>query len=275
MLDKLKENHFSFFRILFGAYLCIHLAMLIPYASEIWSSDGILPEASFNLTNGVFPNILNYFDSPLQVTLFVCILTICSIFITIGYKRALFAFILWYGWVCLFDRNNLISNPGIPFVGWLLLCCSLIPSGEGLSVSKVKKDWKLPKILFIGAWVIMAVSYTLSGIDKFNSPSWFDGTAILHLLNNPLARDWFIRDFLLLLPKELIYLMTWSILALEILFLPFSIWSKTRKYAWLLMVIMHFGILLIVDFADLTFGMLMIHAFTLDVNWIQSKKTEN
>ena len=196
MLNKLKENHFSFFRILFGAYLCIHLAMLIPYASEIWSSDGILPEASFNLTNGVFPNILNYFDSPLQVTLFVCILTICSIFITIGYKRALFAFILWYGWVCLFDRNNLISNPGIPFVGWLLLCCSLIPSGEGLSVSKVKKDWKLPKILFIGAWVIMAVSYTLSGIDKFNSPSWFDGTAILHLLNNPRARDWFIRDFL-------------------------------------------------------------------------------
>ena len=269
MLDKLKENSFSVFRILFGIYLCIHLAMLIPYASEIWSNNGILPEASSNLTNGIFPNILNYLDAPFQVTLIVSLLTLCAVFITIGYKRTLFSFILWYGWVCLFDRNNLISNPGIPFIGWLLLCCAIIPSGEALSVSKAKKEWKLPRILFIGAWAIMAISYTLSGIDKFNSPSWFNGSAILHLLNNPLARDWFLRDFLLSLPKVLIYLMTWSILTLEILFLPLSIWSKTRKYAWLLMVLMHFGILLIVDFADLTFGMLMIHGFTFDKNWIK------
>ena len=32
---------------------------------------------------------------------------------------------------------------------------------------------------------------------------------------------------------------------------------------------MHIGIVLIVDFADLTFGMLMIHWFTLDPDWFR------
>jgi len=34
---------------------------------------------------------------------------------------------------------------------------------------------------------------------------------------------------------------------------------------------MHLGILLIIDFADLTIGMLMIHAFTFDSRWLNKK----
>lgn len=35
------------------------------------------------------------------------------------------------------------------------------------------------------------------------------------------------------------------------------------------MVAMHLGILFVVDFADLTFGMLMIHLFTFDPDWLK------
>jgi hypothetical protein len=36
-------------------------------------------------------------------------------------NAGIFAFILWYQWACLLNINVFISNPGIPYVGWLLL----------------------------------------------------------------------------------------------------------------------------------------------------------
>jgi predicted DCC family thiol-disulfide oxidoreductase YuxK len=118
----------------------------------------------------------------------------------------------------------------------------------------------------------MSLAYTISGIDKLMSASWFDGSAIHHLLTNPLARNTPLRLLFLELPKPIIQLMTWSILAIEVLFLPLALTPKTRKWIWFAMVLMHLGILVIVDFADLTFGMLMIHLFTFDENWFSSKK---
>jgi len=264
---------FSLFRIILGIYLTIHFLLLIPYGTEIWSNLGILPEASLNLTHGFFPNILNQFDDPWMIKIFLGLAALLSVLFTAGVKRQWVAIFLWYIWVCLFDRNNLISNPGIPFVGWLLLCSAFIPSGEPWSWTRtVRKDnWEFPKIIFAGAWIIMALSYTLSGLDKMMAPSWQDGTALFHLLENPLARDWWFREALLLLPMPVLKLMAWGILALEILFLPLALFGKTRKWVWLVMILMHLGILLVIDFADLTLGMLMIHWFTFDSRWFKAK----
>jgi len=274
-LKNYSPYQFSFFRIILGAYLAIHFAMLQRYAAEIWSNVGLIPDAALNLTHGYFPNILSLIDSPLFVQLFVCALFICSLLFMLGIQRQITSLLLWYGWVCLFDRNNLISNPGLPFVGWILLCCAAVPKGEPLSLFTQKnEDWQFPKILFIGAWVIMSVSYSISGFDKFNSPSWRDGNAIIHLLNNPLARDWSLRTFFLSFPDWLLHIMTWSILFIEIAFLPLAIWNKTRKWIWLLMILMHIGILFIVDFADLTLGMLMIHWFTFDADWLKPARSK-
>jgi len=162
----------------------------------------------------------------------------------------------------------LISNPGIPFVGWLLLANALVPIGEPFCLGK-KTDagWKMPGILFYGAWLIAGLAYLASGIDKLGSPSWLDGSAILHLLHNPLARDWACREFLLTLSPSLISWLTWGTLALEIGFVVLCIFRKARALAWMLIMSMHLGILSLVSFADLTFGMLMIHFFTFDPRW--------
>lgn len=267
---------FSLFRILLGFYLFIHFVYLIPYASEIWSSNGILPEASLNLTYGFFPNLLNSLDSPIFVTVFVSTLALLSLLFCFGLQRNFLAIILWYGWACLFNRNNLISNPGIPFIGWLLLVSALIPRGEPWSLSNYKNEnWNLPKPLIIGAWLIMSISYSISGFDKLISSSWADGTAIHHLLSNPLARNTGLRELLLSLPLSIIQLMTWSILAIEVLFLPLALFRTTRKWIWFAMLLMHLGILILVDFADLTFGVLMIQFFTFDSEWIKARKLEN
>ena len=150
---------------------------------------------------------------------------------------------------------------------------AVIPKGEPLSITKSKSEvpWAMPAILFLGAWALMSIGYTISGIDKFQSPSWRNGTAIYHLLENPLARDWWLRDELIKLPESIIKIKTWGVLFIEMAFLPLAIFKVTRKWIWLAMIGMHLGILMIVDFADLTIGMLMIHWFTFDSNWIKAK----
>ncbi|MBT8343570.1 MAG: DUF393 domain-containing protein [Sulfurovum sp.] len=261
---------FAFFRVIFGLYLLIHFIYLIPVSGEIWSSSGLISDVKLNLTYGVFPNILYLFDSTFAVTLFVSIMALLSFFVMIGFFRRTSSLLLWYGWACLFHQNNLILNPGLPMVGWLLLALTLIPQGEGWGVEKINKRWSMPPILFWGAWVIAGISYTISGLDKAMAPSWIDGSAITHLLYNPLARDYFVRDFLLSTPEIFRQTLTWSALVLEIGFGLLVIFSKTRLYAWFMIMTMHLGILLIVDFPDLTLGVIMIHLFTFDSNWFKS-----
>jgi len=275
-MKSYSTYQFALFRIIIGLYLVVHFFSLVAYAPEIWSNQGIISDPTINLTYGIIPNLLGILSSPIQTQIFIFILGALSIVFTVGYHRRIVSILIWYGWICLFDRNNFINNPGIPYIGWLLLCLAVIPSGEKWSLSKSinPTDWKMPKVLFYGGWALMAIGYTISGFDKLQSPSWQDGSAIFHLLENPLARDWWLRELLLTFPEFILKLITWSSLALEILFLPLALIPFTRKWIWILMIFMHCGILLIVDFADLTLGMLMIHWFTFDSRWLSSKPKE-
>ncbi len=272
-LKKYTATQFACFRIIFGSYLLIHFIGLLSHAADIWSNIGLMADSSLNLTHGKFPNMLEIFDSPLFIQFFIILMAICSFCIIIGFFRRSAALILWYGWACLFHRNNLIANPGLPMVGWLLLAIAIIPIGEPFCFRKKQNmpPWQMPPPLFWGAWAIVAVAYTISGIDKFMAPSWRDGSALLHLLDNPLARNWFVRDLMKALPSECIRLMTWSALILEISFGPLCLFRKTRMLAWFSIISMHLGILMVINFADLTLGVIMIHLFTFDPDWFKPK----
>ena len=271
---KYPRAQFAFFRMIFGFYLLVHFLMLVPVASEIWSNAGLISDVKLNLSYGVFPSILYLFDTPFAVTLFVSVLALLAFFVMIGFYRRTASLLLWYGWACLLHQNNLILNPGIPMVGWLLLAFVIIPKGEGWGVEKEEASWYMPPILYWGAWLIAGISYTISGLDKAMAPSWQDGSAMTHLLNNPLARDYFIRDFLLSTPEIFRQILTWVALVLEIGFGVLVLFSRTRFYAWCMIMVMHLGILLIVDFPDLTFGVMMLHLFTFDSRWFSVEKKE-
>lgn len=224
------------------------------------------------MTHGIFPNLLGRLDSPIQVQLFLGLLTLLSIALTLGVLRPVVSVVLWYGWVCLFNRNNLILNPGLPYVGWILLLLAVIPRGEPIALFSPKKEgWQMPKLLYWGAWALMLVGYTISGFDKLGAPSWRNGEAISILVDNPLARDWFVRSIFDAAPMWMTKTMTWSVLGIEIIsaFMIFHRW--TRKIIWFALLGMHLGILLIVDFADLTLGMLMIHFLVFDASWLKPK----
>jgi predicted DCC family thiol-disulfide oxidoreductase YuxK len=115
----------------------------------------------------------------------------------------------------------------------------------------------------------MALAYSYSGYTKLVSPSWTDGTALAYVLQNPLARPTWLREALLALPPVFLQLATWGGLLLELLFAPLALARRARPWIWSLMVLMHLGLLTIVDFADLTYGMLFLHGFTFDPAWIR------
>jgi predicted DCC family thiol-disulfide oxidoreductase YuxK len=180
---------FGMFRIIFGSYLFIHFLYSLPFSKDIWRSGGLLA---------------------------------LSLLLILGVKRRWVSFVLCFVWAYLFYTHNLMSPPGIQMVACLLLAMSLIPSGEALVYGNLKgnREWKLPKILFFGAWAIVAIS---------------------HLLYNPLS--------------------------LEIGVVILCIFRKTRFYAWLASLGIHFGILSLVNVPDLTFGVIMIHLFIIDPTW--------
>ena len=258
---------FRLFRVLLGMYLTWHFASLLPFAGELFGGHGTLGDARLNPTFGLFPDPLYFLDSDLAVTGFVAGLVVLALLFVLGIRRRLVALVLWFGWASLFNRNNLISNPGIPYIGWILLACALVPSGE--SGTSDGERWAFPKVLFVGAWVLLALGYGVSGLEKAKSPSWVDGTALVHLMRNPLARDTLFRTWMLGLPLPLLRGLTWLALALELAFAPLALFRVTRPLAWLSIVGMHLGILTVVSFADLTMGMLLFHLFTFDPRWLR------
>ena len=269
---------FALFRWLLGLYLAVHFAHLMPWATEIFSDRGVFADPTVSPLAGLFPSLLSVLDSPALVQGFLGLLALAALVFAAGRARPAMAALLWYGWTCLFHRNPLIANPGLPYVGLILLLSALVPPGEGLrlgrGVWKARDEWVMPIWLWRAAFFALMAGYTYSGLMKLTAPSWINGEAMFMLLTNPLARDWFVRDLLLALPGPLLAGLTWLALAGEILALPLCLTRKGRFVAWLWMLAMHLGIALVVDFADLTLGMIFAHLFVFDPGWLPPRRAD-
>ena len=261
-------GQYSLYRAVFGVYLLIHFAMLLPWGRELFSE--VLPAAASPLLRAV-PNVLAIWDAPVAL---IAIALIATVFFAIGLFDRIAAVVLWYVLACLFGRNPLIANPSLPYVGWLLLAHAFLPPAPyGSWAARKRTDprggWFFPRPIWIAAWIAMALGYTYSGYTKLVSASWVDGTALSRMMTNPLARPTFIRELMVSIPSELLVLATWATLALELLYAPLALSRRVRPWIWLAMLLLHLGLLVLIDFADLTFGMVVLHLFTFDPAWVR------
>src|SRR5438067_1150934 len=169
-----------------------------------------------------------------------------------------------------------ISSPGLPYAGWLLLAHAFLPPAPyGSWAARGRADpgngWRMPEGIFLVAWILMALGYTYSGVMKLVSPSWVDGTALARVLDNPLARPGPVRDLLLSLPDWLLHLATWGALLAELSFAPLALTRRLRPWLWGMLLLMHLGLIVVIDFADLSLGMVMLHLFTFDPAWVRPR----
>ncbi len=269
-------GQYSLFRALFGLYLLVHFVDLIPWGAELFSDRGAMAIGAASPLLYLFPNILAGYDAPWFVALLLSSAAMASLFFALGVWDRTAALLQWYVLACLFGRNPLIANPALPFVGWMLVAHIMLPKAPYGSLSSrgridPRGDWYMPQAYFIAAWIVMALGYSYSGYTKLMSPSWVDGSALARVLENPLARPTILREFFLALPPSFLQFGTWSGLCLELLFAPLALFRRVRPWIWSLMVMMHLGLLTLIDFADLTFGMLLFHAFTFNPAWIAPK----
>lgn len=269
-------GQYSVIRFVFGTYLFVHFLQLIPWGWELWSNQGALPNGSASPLLSLFPNMFLLCDTPAFVTGVLIAATGMSVMLALGWRDRLAALGLWYIWACLFGRDPFINNPGLPYVGMMLMVHAILPSGAWGSLGKRAGNdpghtWRFPQSLFLVVWILLAVGYSYSGYAKLYSPSWVSGDAMHHVLVNPLARTNVLRDWALQLPQPVLHVWTWYALVMELSFAPLVLFRRTRPVAWFMAFSMHLGIISLVNFADLSLGMVMIHLFTFDPNWIKPK----
>lgn len=277
-----SSSQFALFRIILGIYLTIHFIDLLPVGEELFSNKGTIHNSSILPSYGKLPIFLFHYDDPEIISIFIWSLILCSILFTVGSCRKICALWIFYGWMALLNRNPLISNPSLGYIGWILLASICIPSGERLGFLlngpqleeelNHKRKWEVPDTIYYGMWVIMGISYTASGIHKLQCQSWLDGTALYYVLTGPLVRQNNFIVKLLLINMSIIKLMTWTSISLEISFLFFGTFYRTRKFYWIIFMGFHFSILATVNFTDLTIGMIITHLFTFDASWFTFTK---
>jgi predicted DCC family thiol-disulfide oxidoreductase YuxK len=272
-------GQYSVFRAIFGAYLFVHFAQLAPWGAELFSNRGMAPDGSASPLLRLFPNVLALYDAPAFVTALLILAACASLLLAIGFYDRAAAIALWYVLACLFGRNPLIANPGLPYVGLLLLAHACLPRAPYGSFERRGQidpggEWRMPQEIYLVVWILMALGYSYSGYTKLISPSWVDGTALERILDNPLARPGAMRDALLALPQAFLHAATWGALALELLFAPLALSRRLRPWLWAAMLAMHLGLIALIDFADLSLGMVALHLFTFNPGWVKPLRTK-
>lgn len=266
-------GQYSIVRAVFGIALFVHFVALIPWSREVFVE--VLPRDASPFLR-LFPNVLRFAD---LATPLIVLGAIASLFFAIGWFDRVAAILLVYVLACLFDRNAPSLEPWLPFAGCLLLFHACVPRAPFLSLAArgrvdPRGGWSMPPALFASAWIVMSIGYSYGGWTKLISPSWVDGTAIERVLASPLARPSFLRDLMLATPSPILQILTWGALALELLYAPLALVRRVRPWLWLAMLLMHLGLMVLIDFAGLSFMMVVLHLFTFDPAWVPRRAPE-
>jgi|KBSSwiStaDraftv2_1062776.scaffolds.fasta_scaffold154641_3 hypothetical protein len=264
---------FAACRIALGVYLTVFFGFIAAYARELLSSEGVIPNIRMNLRQATFPNVLLVSDTPRAVLLFALVGVLAGALLTVGVFRRVAAGVLWYALACIGHRNTLIPDPSTPFTGWLLLATILVPTGEPLTVSNRSRTpvqgWRFPPALYTAIWLVLGVSYSVSGLVKLSTPEWVDGRALGLFLANSLHRNSVVWSVLSGLPPTLMKLGTWSGLGTELLAGPLSIWRRSRPIAWVALALLHLVVIATMRTTMLSLGALLPLAFAFDAHWIR------
>ncbi|MDE0452689.1 MAG: DCC1-like thiol-disulfide oxidoreductase family protein [Gammaproteobacteria bacterium] len=266
-------GQYSLFRILFGAYLAVHFGYLSLYAAELFSASGMLPEGGHSPLLAIAPSLFRLSDTPLTVVLITLSGAFAAVAFAAGRFDRLSAAWMLLVLISLFARNPLIANPALPYVGLMLfahLCLPPAPFGSLAARGRTDPagDWAMPRPVFAALVIVLCLSYSYSGYTKLLSPNWVSGDAVALVMQNPLARHWFLRDLLLALPEWVTTFITVFILYVELFFAPLFLFKSLRVWLWSAMLVVQFGFLFLLSFPDLTIPMLLFHLLLFDPRWL-------
>lgn len=268
---------YSLWRAALGLGLLLHFGLVLLGGSEFFASRGGFPEEASHSLVRFFPTVLGLDDSPAFFGAVVGLGCVASLALLVGWRDRWAAVLLAYLLACLQLRPPLAANPSLLYLTLVLALHALQPAAPFGSLRARGRpspggDWSFPPRARALLWILLMAGYAYGGIDKLQSPTWTDGSALRRLLEGPLARDHILRSWLLDAPGVLLSGATLGVLGLELLAAPLALWKPARPYLVVALLGLQLGVALFVDASSLGFAMVLVHLLACDPAWIPGRK---
>ena len=228
----------------------------MPRGTGLLSNSGV-PPSSASAVLRLFPNVLAFSDAPILVTILISIGAIAAVGFSLGLYDRTAAVLMWYVLTCFFGRNPFIANPSLPFIGWLLLMHAMLPPAPyGSWSARARADprggWRMPPELFAAAWIVLSAAYAYSAYTRIAAS----------------------RELLLAAPASAVQLVAVGAIGLELLYAPLAVFRRARPWIWTAMAGMHLARGVLIGAIEPSLGMLLVHLFTFDPQWVPARWSE-
>lgn len=275
-LPHYTGGQYSMLRLVLGLTLMWHMAFLAPRARLLFSNEGWLAGGGTKMIYDLVPNVLTLVDNPVFVTAVLLYAAGLAGLFALGWFDRMAALLIWYVLVCMTWRNPIATEGSMLFLGWLLLAHVLLPPAPYGAVSgRARVDprggWYMPRVIFAAHWILLAVAYTASGIERLSNPAWGSGYAMQMALSGPMTRFEFLRDWTMSWPTGVFALLAAVITAAEVASAPLMLSARLRPIAWAWLLVFNQVTINVVMFGQVQFGVLMLHLYCFDPQWIRPR----
>ena len=149
------------FRIAFGLLATAWTLSLAPDLLAFFGPEGILPRALAG-PRGAW-GILDMWPGSTAVVVVFALTVFAAVALTVGLFSRVAALVVLVGVISLEQRNLLVTNSGDALVRNLAFFCALAPSGEALSIDRLRKApgrfWEFPAR---APWALRLIQIQLS-----------------------------------------------------------------------------------------------------------------
>jgi len=276
-------------RIGLALVLLADLARRIPWLSELYSNDGLIPNHTM-LWRPPMPRLFSVFfmaSRPEESAVWFAVCFVCFFCFLIGYRTRLFHVLSFAMTTSLHNRVLLAENWGGVAIGTLMVWTLFLPLGRRFSVDQVVASLRarpdetpadlaagLPSpdrtpvqsLAVLGLLLQIASIYGLNFIHK-SGPTWHSGTAVYYVLHQErivTALGAWLRAHL---PLSGMKALTFGTLIIEatapvLVLVPFF-WRWTRPLAGVLLASLHLGIALMINLGIFSAAMVAYDVFLL------------
>jgi len=178
-LFVIDDRSLALFRGCLGAILFVDLILRGRDLHAFYTDAGVLPRLTLLATNSPSWNLCFHLASGsfwFQLSLFT-IAALAALCILFNFKTRLMLFISWVLLLSLHNRNPLILNGGDVYLRCLLFWSLFI----AFSPKEAARHGVWRDLGNAGLLLQTALIYATSGLAKFYTPEWRNGSALLHL----------------------------------------------------------------------------------------------
>lgn len=257
----MQIKQYPLFRLFLGTYLAGY------WIHHFVENNDHLKQLSFNSESVPYDFLssakMYLFKTHLIEVLFVFAI-MSAAFLAFGIQRRLNSLINLMILIIVLERNQYLKVVSDAYLGWALLFLFLMPYKKTKWPLQVRDDVVIIDKAY--AWVMTAtigVSYFASAWTKLLSTQWRNGQAIQYILQLPLTRFSITPAFL---NENLLHILTWGVIFIEIIFLPYSILKRNSVIPHALAITMHLSILIFLNFTRVPLLFIILHLLIIPTN---------